>query len=152
MMPTPEEREAFKERMREMASISCGVGEGWWEPIEHGVYLLDKVYPGWTLSQIKEKFGGLRFYAEAPAFRDQKPGDKQDEIWYDQWRDRYYANFQAICDAIEGACHDLCEVCGDPGELVGDGFVHTLCEEHGRRYLEQKTMRGLAEPEVLTNA
>jgi hypothetical protein len=60
-----------------------------------------------TVSQIKEKFGGLRFYYDG--------GDQyisgmvqMAEIWADH----------------------ACEVCGDPGKQRSGGWIKTLCDKH----------------------
>jgi hypothetical protein len=57
--------------------------------------------------QVKEKFGGLRFYVN----------HKSDAIR------------QRIEAAIEESFH-TCEVCGQPGTLRQDGLIKTLCDEH----------------------
>ena len=59
--------------------------------------------------QVKEKMGTLRFYMSAET--------------------------EAIREAIEEAqarSEIICEVCGAPGELRGEKWVYTLCEEHKR--------------------
>ena len=57
--------------------------------------------------QVKEKFGTLRFYMSA----------ETEEIR------------EAIREASERSAI-TCEVCGAPGELRGERWVYTLCEEH----------------------
>ena len=64
---------------------------------------------GWDghISQIKEKFGGLRFYIGS--------------------------GNNAIFDAIDRAEHKsyhICEECGEPGDLRGGGWLKTLCDLH----------------------
>jgi hypothetical protein len=66
--------------------------------------------------QIKEKFGGLRFYIDGYS----------EEAW-------------AVIEIAEGECSKLCELCGGPGEIRTDlGWIVTLCEEH---YLEAEKKR-----------
>lgn len=70
---------------------------------------------GWDrqVCQVKEKFGGLRFYINSAS----------DEV-YD------------IISQAERESYGLCERCGEPGELRNDiGWYMTLCEHH---YIEQK--------------
>ena len=63
--------------------------------------------PQVTVDQVKEKFGGLRFYYEG--------GD--DVI-------------DGMVRMAEGMSEVTCEVCGKPGKSRGNGWIRTLCEEH----------------------
>lgn len=58
--------------------------------------------------QVKEKFGGLRFYVNC----------RQNE-----------AISQRIGIAADESFH-TCEICGQPGKLREDGLIKTLCDEH----------------------
>jgi hypothetical protein len=58
--------------------------------------------------QVKEKFGGLRFYVNC----------RRDE-----------AIRQRILAAQEESFH-TCEVCGKPGTLREDSWIKTLCDVH----------------------
>lgn len=64
-----------------------------------------------TVTQIKEKFGGLRFYV------DDVPEDRRKEL------------YDMIADA-ERESYETCEVCGEPGISRSDGWIKTLCEKH----------------------
>ena len=81
--------------------------EGWREIVESLVN--DLVDMGWDreLFQIKEKFGGLRFYV----------GQCSDEM-YDR-----------IAEA-ERKSLETCMKCGKPGFAIDHGWILTLCEEH----------------------
>lgn len=72
---------------------------------------------GWDggVLQVKEKFGGLRFYIAN--------GNK--EI-----RDRI--------TKAENESYKICEQCGEPGELYVTGWWRTLCEKHAKEmnYIE----------------
>jgi hypothetical protein len=59
--------------------------------------------------QIKEKFGGLRFYY----------GGGDSDI-YAMVRMAEYMSFR------------MCEACGAPGKLRGGGWISTLCDEHAK--------------------
>lgn len=65
-------------------------------------------------TQIKEKFGTLRFYYHG--------GD--DYIW----------GLEAMADSMSAV---ICEDCGKPGKLRSGGWVRTLCEDHAH----EKEMR-----------
>ena len=81
--------------------------EGWREILE-SLYD-DLVFLGWDteLHQVKEKFGGLRFYI----------GHGNDAIFY-------------RIDEAEAMSLRTCMVCGKPGELRGTRWLYTSCEEH----------------------
>jgi hypothetical protein len=61
---------------------------------------------GLVILQIKEKFGGLRFYCEVD--------DEMSELVHKAEQDSY----------------KICEVCGNPGVLRSGGWIQTLCDEH----------------------
>jgi hypothetical protein len=58
-------------------------------------------------TQVKEKYGTLRFY-------------------YD-WGDDYV---EGVVDMAEAISDSTCEVCGEPGTLTGRGWLSTRCQEH----------------------
>lgn len=61
------------------------------------------------IAQVKEKFGGLRFYAG--------PAD-----------DKIVAQLDAMIDAAETASYRTCESCGAPGKQRPGGWIHTYCD------------------------
>lgn len=82
--------------------------EGWNELVDNLIQELNKINQDWEISQIKEKFGGLRFYAH-------NTNEKQNEL---------------IRRAEEVSYH-VCEVCGEQGKLRDDlGWIQTLCDKH----------------------
>lgn len=95
----------------------------------------DKVYrecgPGWRglidplvkrctelggeVTQIKEKFGALRFYYY--------PGDPGTETQWDQ--------FEESVNNAETQSRHICEMCGKHGMLMSRGhWYKTICQEH----------------------
>jgi hypothetical protein len=64
---------------------------------------------GWNrqICQVKEKFGGLRFYIN----------DAPEEVWQ-------------LIDKYERLSQGVCEKCGEPGSLNRTGWWKTLCENH----------------------
>lgn len=82
--------------------------DGWYDILNN---LCKQIEPllkeGQFVVQIKEKFGGLRFYMNS----------SNDKI------EGY------ICEA-EKLSFKTCEICGKPGKLNGKGWIRTLCEEH----------------------
>ena len=78
-------------------------GDGWFELLKD---LSEKLEPeGVVATQVKEKFGTLRFYARSAT----------DETF-------------ALIDEAEDISEKTCEVCGKPGTLRGKGWVQTLCD------------------------
>lgn len=65
--------------------------------------------PQVVVLQIKEKFGGLRFYYNG--------GD--DKI-------------AGMVQMTEAWCGHTCESCGEPGEMRQGGWLRTLCDKHAK--------------------
>ena len=92
------------------------IGEGWFPLVEKLCKIINKeikinpVLKGIHTVQIKEKFGGLRFYI--------------------------YGSNDKINDAIakaEDESFKICEKCGKRGKLRDDKYwMQTLCNEHAR--------------------
>ena len=83
------------------------VDNGWLGIVQR--LIVDLIELGWDKQtcQVKEKFGGLRFYTNATS-------DEMDN------RIRL----------AEDASYITCERCGELGELRGGGWMATLCDEH----------------------
>jgi hypothetical protein len=116
--------DAFAKRMEEsfpkMFSEPYGgfaCGEGWWPiltnlcaNIQHHLDWKNKsseVVPQVTVEQIKEKFGGLRFYYQG--------GDD---------------TIRGMVTIAEAWAGNTCETCGSPGTSGGKGWIKTLCPTH----------------------
>lgn len=126
----------------EMFSAPYGgvcTSEGWWPIIEslceqiqshinwrngvherlkvdnpHDAVIPDKV-PQVVVNQIKEKFGGLRFYY-----------DGGDDI------------IDGMVQMAEAWAAHTCEVCGMPGKSRPGGWIQTLCDEHHEEREDRK--------------
>ena len=79
------------------------VGYGWGKLLIEAHNIAMSYDPDYVVHQVKEKFGGLRFYSNLPA---------DAEI------------------LIEALAIDVCEVCGAPGTMTTTGWMRCLCEEH----------------------
>jgi len=119
-----EEYDAFEKSLTEkypaMFSEPYGgiaVGKGWW-PILQALCSNIQHYLNWknkesevvsqvVVAQIKEKFGGLRFY-------------------YDGGDDC----IQGMVSMAESWADKSCETCGAPGTSGGRGWIKTLCPTH----------------------
>ena len=84
------------------------IGEGWEPIVEKLIGMVVAVKPDIKIVQIKEKFGGLRFYVDS-ANKD--------------------VNYLIEC--AEEASERTCEVCGKEGKIVGKNWLQCLCPEHG---------------------
>jgi hypothetical protein len=118
----------MEERFPKMFSGKYGgfaCGEGWWpileklcSNIQHHIDWKNKqleIVPQVTVAQIKEKFGGLRFYYDG--------GDehingmvRMAEVWADA----------------------SCEECGSPGKRRDGGWIKTLCDHHEAERQQRK--------------
>jgi hypothetical protein len=106
----------YSDRPRITDSYFFAVDTGWFPLIKE--LIDDLIALGWDkqICQVKEKFGGLRFYINSGS----------DEI------------FKCITQA-ENKSYEICEVCGEQGELRTDiGWYFTLCDEH---YSEKKNQK-----------
>jgi hypothetical protein len=109
MEETPYPRDAFNRHFPLEDALNC-IGPGWktsiitlWEFCKD-----NKI----SIHQIKEKFGGLRFYF---AVGDKKVFDKMTEL----------------VTKAENESFNHCELCGQPGKLRDSlRWFKTLCEEH----------------------
>ena len=90
------------------------VGNGWLGIIKS--LIEDLIQLGWDkqICQVKEKFGGLRFYINSGS----------DEI--------YKKIFEA-----EIKSNRVCEKCGEPGKSISGGWIVTLCKFHAEEKLNK---------------
>jgi Mor family transcriptional regulator len=89
------------------------VGNGWFDLLNQACLLIQshldwkKDIPQVVAEQVKEKFGGLRFYVSGG--------------------DDYTEGIIAMAEQMSGL---TCEECGAPGESGGNGWISTLCATH----------------------
>jgi hypothetical protein len=84
------------------------VGEGWYSIIKN--LIPELIALGWDkrLIQVKEKFGGLRFYIET-----------------------YPEGAHEVILKYENLSYETCEKCGEKGETKKiKGWLYTLCDDH----------------------
>ena len=89
------------------------VGTGWFDILNSACQLIQSHLdwkpdvPQVVAEQVKEKFGGLRFYV--------------------QGGDEYTQGVIAMAEMMSGK---VCEECGAPGASGGNGWISTLCPTH----------------------
>ena len=111
--------ESFPKMFAEPYGGFC-VSEGWWPVlanlcanIQHHIDWQNKnhekhpVVPQVVVGQIKEKFGGLRFYYSG--------GDGE---------------ISGMVRMAEAWANNTCETCGAPGKRREGGWIKTLCDTH----------------------
>ena len=103
----------------------CQASKGWEDIIRRLLLDLDKPEMVWSnhITQVKEKFGTLRFYigsATDPVFKRIAQAEKESAV--------------------------TCQVCGNPGKLRPDGWWETLCDEHagGRETENEDTIKPIS--------
>lgn len=85
------------------------VGPGWSSLIEQ---IYNALPEDAVIHQIKEKFGGLRFYV-----------------------DNVSHEIQHMIGELEQKSETICEICGKPGKIRRDGWWKTLCPEcNGKKF------------------
>ena len=121
-----QEYDEFEKRMTEKypqmfsgyyGGFACG--KGWWPIIEVLCANIqshidwrnkkDQVVEQVVVAQVKEKFGGLRFY-------------------YDGGDDHVHG----MVRMAEAWADRSCETCGNIGTRRGGGWIRTLCDEHAK--------------------
>lgn len=94
-----------RDPIKDSGFFECGNG---WFPLIKDL-ITDLIELGWNKQtcQVKEKFGALRFYINTGS----------DEI------------FKKI-HSYENQSYEICETCGEKGELRLVGWYKTLCNKH----------------------
>ena len=119
--------EIFRNRRAPVTQTPMGFGfecgDGWYDlidvlcrNIQHHVDWYSTTHPDKIeqpiASQVKEKFGGLRFYLDC----------------YDD------DHIQGMIQMAESMSYHICEECGNKGKSRSNGWVRTLCDEHAAKY------------------
>lgn len=111
--------------MNDFLHERLNVGEGWQPLIEKLHADLSALAPGYGIAQIKEKFGGLRYYVDCTPEFPMAISEQMD----------------VLIEHAELASVRICEECGAPGKLRTDGWCRTLCDEHDTARALRKEMK-----------
>jgi hypothetical protein len=99
--------------------VYLAVDQGWFPLIIEIDKTISADFPDYQICQIKEKFGGLRYYWEIPL-------DQREDLDYDK-----YQKIQDYVNQAEEKSLSICEKCGQPGQLDrSSGWLATRCEKH----------------------
>lgn len=77
----------------------------------------EEMYNGFAVVQVKEKFGGLRYYTN---YSSKEIND--------------------LIDEYETLSYKTCEICGKPGKTMGQGWYYTACPEHTKEQDREDTV------------
>lgn len=91
----------------ELLGVECG--PGWYDIIKPLIEQCKKENA--SILQIKEKFGGLRFYISTGSPKLYK-----------------------MIEEAEAESYKTCEECGKPGRLRSEGWMRTLCDDHAYEF------------------
>ena len=104
------------DRVDKGMGCGSGIGKGWYDIVRELDKQIAELYPDYVVDQVKEKFGGLRYYIGAV------PADINQQI-YD------------LIQEAEDKAATTCDVCGEPGKLgkINEWVIATRCEKHGMK-------------------
>lgn len=110
------------------------VGPGWWQPLLECLQQISDVmqnypYAEYRIGQIKEKFGGIRFYGDI-VFPDDDDEEDAENLQYDLQLGDIRKQISGPIRALEKVCDTRCETCGEPGKSRNSGWIKTLCDKH----------------------
>jgi hypothetical protein len=109
--------------------LECG--DGWKKIVDYTHKKLKYIDPDYKINQIKEKFGGLRYYFDASI--------EYGSLAYDIMND--------IVKAAEYEASYTCELCGSQGLSKGvktrndHGWYYTYCKECSDKMIAERKKR-----------
>ncbi len=115
----------YPEQIHHRIAMGMGCGsflpDGWYDLVCELDDTISNIYPLYIIDQVKEKFGGLRYYiAGIPAIIPKNQQDRINEL---------------IADAEEKSW-DICDVCGEQSKaersVIGGYLLATRCEKHDK--------------------
>jgi len=108
----------IKHRVRNGAGCGSQIGAGWFQLVRELDTKIAELCPDYVVDQVKEKFGGLRYYIGLNCDVDKTTSDKI---------------YKMIREA-EAKSETVCEICGNPGENISIGYyITTRCDEHRKK-------------------
>lgn len=122
-----EQKEIFEKYYAYIGYPNCGIDfpVGWNKIVESIFSFAQEKEYLIKVKQIKEKFGGLRFYYDVIGERNEE-WDKEISL-------------------LEGMGDLTCQWCGEPGEKVSGGWIVTACDEHRKTKYPNMTYEEMRE-------
>ena len=109
----------IKERVAKGMGCASQIREGWFDLVRKLDSDIANLYPEYTIDQIKEKFGTLRFYIGSI------PDSASDED---------YKIIRELISKAESKSGEICDVCGSDGKGSSrNGWYVTRCSKHATR-------------------
>lgn len=101
------------------------IGDGWYKLIDELCAWLQfntdrNSYPQVEAAQVKEKFGGLRFYVDIIPGSSDSPRSEKTKL--------KIANIRGAISLVESMSISTCEHCGSPGIPRNGNWMSTLCD------------------------
>ena len=127
-------------------------GDGWFNLINSLSFVLEMISRKYHIqivaTQIKEKYGTLRFYYDWYYWWGSHYYRIPDKFWWlCELRGKVFALFLSksktrklsrlitvLIDNAERVSHHICEQCGAWGKTRGTGWLVTLCDKHYKEY------------------
>ncbi len=112
MIDKPLFPDEIKDRVNNGMGCGSQIGEGWFDLVRQLDKDIAALAPDYIVDQVKEKFGGLRYYVS------NLPVTESQEIY-------------GLISVAEDKSNTICDVCGEPAETAAyDYFVTTRCKNH----------------------
>ena len=94
------------------------VSNGWGDLV-YGLHeKLVYISPNYKVYEVKQKFGGLRYYAKyVPKGKEKNP-------------DLMQSIFDDLIALAETSSYNICETCGEFGKLTGTTYLYVACKDH----------------------
>ena len=112
------QEELNSKRLKTKGWYGCIAPDGWKDIVLDTDKMLAYIDPDYEITQIKEKFGTLRYYYGTTR----------------EYGSIEYKIMDAIARAAEARSATICEICGKWGDLDDSQYyIRTLCKEHKRK-------------------
>lgn len=121
--------------------IQCG--DGWYDLVYKLCYDIEEVLiaagtadDDWLhVRQVKEKFGGLRFYVSESNL---KPGTATTAGMVEFRPVAANQEIRVLIKRAEDRSLEICEDCSAPGDLYSNAWIHVKCPVCEARYLKER--------------
>lgn len=110
--------EELQKRVENGKGCHSHIGKGWYDLVRELDVKISEICPEYEITQIKEKFGRLRYYID---MNQTDIDDTQAAVVHD------------LIHEAQDKSGKICAVCGNTGELGNyNGVYATRCEKHGK--------------------